>query len=243
MFSIRNFLAYSHLSKVNLTLLTEKMGRENQNVLQQFIIDPYIRKLKSCALKYRCVGEENFYLKRLGARQSRLISVLTFGNAGSAVGQSCWLTSRRATRRAKWRSSFYHLKYVRNGCPPIGNGDIVLPHTSLYGTLTHTKGSGHLGYGDFIIHKILQLLLWNLEPRTPYRSRLVCYYRGGIMPIPLYLRQHSSHSREWDSNCIKHLHVVSKSNQMARNLFQSEQNIISHIFTNCVLLKSSCKVE
>ena len=55
-------------------------------MLQQIIIDPYIRKLKSCALTYRCVGEENFYLKRLGARQSRLISVLTFGNGGSARG-------------------------------------------------------------------------------------------------------------------------------------------------------------
>ena len=41
-----------------------------ETLLQQFIIDPYIRKLKSCALKYRYVGEENFYLKRLGARQS-----------------------------------------------------------------------------------------------------------------------------------------------------------------------------
>ena len=63
---------------------------------------------------------------------------------------------------------------ITNGYPPIGNGNIVLLHTSLYGT--HTKGSGHVGYGDFIIHKaILQLLTWNLEPRTPYRSRLVWF--------------------------------------------------------------------
>ena len=87
-------------------------------MLQQIIIDPYIRKLKSCALTYRCVGEENFYLKRLGARQSRLISVLTFGNGGLAVRQSsCWLTSRWATHWAKWRSSFYHVEYV----PPLLN--------------------------------------------------------------------------------------------------------------------------
>ena len=40
-------------------------------------------------------------------------------------------------------------------------------------------------------------LLRNSESRgTPYRSRLVCYCWGGIMPIPLYLRQHSSHSGE-----------------------------------------------
>ena len=103
-------------SKFNASL--RKKGRENLNVLQQIIIDPYIRKLESCALKYRCVGEENFYLKRLGARQSRLISVLTFGNGGLAVRQSsCWLTSRWATHWAKWRSSFYHVEYV----PPLLN--------------------------------------------------------------------------------------------------------------------------
>ena len=58
-------------SKFNDSL--RKKGRENQNVLQQFIIDPYLRKLKWFAQKYRCAGEKNVYLKRLGARQSRFL--------------------------------------------------------------------------------------------------------------------------------------------------------------------------
>ena len=66
---------------------------------------------------------------------------------------------------------------ITNSCPSIDNGVIVFPHTSLNGTLPHTKGSGHVGYGDFIINKILELLPWSLEPRTLYRSRLVCYCR------------------------------------------------------------------
>ena len=82
---------------------------------------------------------------------------------------------------------------ISNSCPPVGNRDIVLPHTCFNGTLTDTKGSGHIGYGDFIINKIT------------FASQLRV-------------------------NCIKHPHV-------------DEPNIISHIFTNCVLLKSSCKVQ
>lgn len=35
---------------------------------------------------------------------------------------------------------------ITNGCPLVGNGHIVLPHTSFYGSLTHTEGSGHAGY-------------------------------------------------------------------------------------------------
>ena len=56
-------------------------------MLQQFITDPYIRKLKSCALKDRCVGEENFYLKPLGGSPVALLSVLTFGNENCGVGK------------------------------------------------------------------------------------------------------------------------------------------------------------
>ena len=68
----------------------------------------------------------------------------------SQLGEpKCSYEEKLSRLPARSRSSF-----ITKSCSPVGNGDIALPHTSFYGTLTDTKGSGHIGYGDFIIDKI-----------------------------------------------------------------------------------------
>ena len=135
-------------------------------MLQQFITDPYIRKLKLCALKYRCAGEENFYLKWFGS----IIKCFDFWERkwwslersiiewldGLAVRQSCWVTSCRATHQAKFTCSLVTLAKQQTKTKSVDRSMAV-----------HSFRSSELLFSLFIVNPCVNsrqaVILWVLK--------------------------------------------------------------------------------